>query len=273
MWLSANKISLKKDKTEIIYFHKANNVIPGDDKIKLNGKRLVPSRKIKYLGVYLDETLSGVSHCDELAIKLNRANGMLSKARHFVPFNQMINIYHAIFSSHLLYGCQIWTQKLQSVTDKIAVLQKNSLRIMPFSDFTAHSEPLFKQLNILKIKDSVILQNCLFVYDFFRGNLPSSFVSTFTRVDESHQTGTRSAETGLLSIPRYNSTTFGLKSICRNCINSWNNMSTEINKIEKDKSKLKRKDVIDIDLYKMYTRSKLKTTLKSHLLSKYNLDI
>ena len=50
-------------------------------------------------------------------------------------------------------------------------------------------------------------------------------------------------------------------------------MSTEINKIEKDKSKIKRKDVTNIDLYKMYTRSKLKTTLKSHLLSKYNLDI
>ena len=144
---------------------------------------------------------------------------------------------------------------------------------MTFSDFQAHSEPLFKQLNILKFKDSVILQNCLFVYDYFGGNLPSSFVSTFSRVDETHQTGTRSAETGLLSIPRYNSTTFGLKSIYKNCINSWNKMTTEINKIEKDKSKIKRKDVIDIDLYKMYSRSKLKRTLKSHFISKYNMEI
>ena len=225
------------------------------------------------MGVYLDETLSGESHCDELAIKLNRANGMLSKARHYVPFSQMINIYHAIFSSHLLYGCQIWSQKLQSVADKITVLQKNSLRIMTFSDFKAHSEPLFKQLNILKFKDSVILLNCLFVYDYFRRNLPSSFVSTFNRVDEIHQTGTRSAQTGLLSIPRYNSTTFGLKSIYKNCINSWNKVSTEINKIEQDKSKIKRKDVIDIDLCNMYSRNRLKTTIKKHFISKYNLDI
>ena len=84
-WLRANKISLNNDKTELIYFHKVNNTIPTDNMIKLNGKKLYPSKKIKYLGVYLDETLSGNSHCEELIKILNRANGMLVKARHFVP--------------------------------------------------------------------------------------------------------------------------------------------------------------------------------------------
>ena len=77
----------------------------------------------KYLGVYLDENLSGESHCEELIKKLNRANGMLAKARQFVPLNELKNVYHAIFSSHLMYGCQIWTQKLLSVTDKMSILQ------------------------------------------------------------------------------------------------------------------------------------------------------
>ena len=124
MWLTANKISLNNDKTELIYFHKAMNVIPSVNKIKLNGKILLPSKKIKYLGVYLDENLSGESHCEELIKKLNRANGMLAKANQFVPLNELKNVYHAIFSSHLMYGCQIWTQKLLSVTDKMSILQK-----------------------------------------------------------------------------------------------------------------------------------------------------
>ena len=38
-----------------------------------------------YLCVYLDKNLSGESHCQELVKKLNIANGMLVKARHFVP--------------------------------------------------------------------------------------------------------------------------------------------------------------------------------------------
>ena len=149
-------------KTEMSYFHKVNNTIPTDNKIKLNGKKLYPSKKIKYLGVYLDETLSGNSHCDELIKILNRANGMLAKARHFVPSKEIKNIYHAIFSSHLMYGCQIWAQNLCSVTHKISTLQRNAVRIMTFSDYKAHSEPLFNKLEILKFKD-IVLQNCLFV--------------------------------------------------------------------------------------------------------------
>ena len=67
-----------------------------------------------------------------------------------------------------------------------------------FSDFNAHSEPLFKQLDILKFNDNIVLQNCLFVYDYLKGNLPSSFEFTFK---ESHSIKTRMVETGMLSIP------------------------------------------------------------------------
>ena len=64
---------------------------------------------------------------------------MLAKARHYVPELELKNIYHAIFSSHILYGSQIWTSKLISVTDKISRLQKSAMRIMTFSEFRAHS--------------------------------------------------------------------------------------------------------------------------------------
>ena len=55
-WLLANKISLNCSKTEIIFFHKTREKAP-DIKIKMNGHRIYQSTNIKYLGVYLDETL------------------------------------------------------------------------------------------------------------------------------------------------------------------------------------------------------------------------
>ena len=119
--------------------------------------------------------LSGRDHCEELANKLSRANGVLAKARHYVPLAYLKNIYYATFSSNLFYGSQVWGQTLQSVIDKILILQKNAVRIMSFSDFRAHSEPLFKDLKILKVNDNLFLQNCLFVHDYFHGNLPKSF--------------------------------------------------------------------------------------------------
>ena len=73
---------------------------------------------MKYLGVYIDEFLSGEAHCLELVKKLNRGNGMLAKARHFVPHTDLKNIYHAIFASHIMYGAQVWTPKLLTVSEK-----------------------------------------------------------------------------------------------------------------------------------------------------------
>ena len=264
-WLTANKISLNEGKTELIYFRKSGTAPVLN--IKLHGKTLAPSKSVKYLGVYVDEFLNGEIHCREVVKKLNRGNGMLAKARHFVPHSDLKNIYHAIFASHLMYGAQVWTPKLLSVTDKISRLQKSAMRIMTFSDYKAHSEPLFKQVEILKFMDSLSIQNCVFVYDYLHGNLPNSFTETFKRIEDSHGTQTRQACTGMLTTPFYKSTEFGLKCIYKKCINSWNDLTSQINETQKRKYANKLKSP-DIDLSK-FSRNKLKETITEHMLSKY----
>lgn len=215
--------------------------------------------------------MSGEAHCSELTKKLNRANGMLAKARHYVPELELKNIYHAIFSSHISYGSQVWTPKLKSVTDKISRLQKASMRIMTFSEFKAHSEPLFKKLQILKFCDNLILNNCLFVYDYFHTKLPNSFNNTFTRADDLYKYSTRQATTGKLYIPPYKTTTFGLKCIYKRCIDSWNRITTEINMIDK-KNNHNNPSIKDIDLLN-FSRAVLKVNISNHILSTYDEQI
>ena len=79
----ANKISLNCDKKKSFFFHKPGFVVP-EIKIKMNGLRIFPSKYIKYLGLYLNETLNGSFHCDILSKTLKRANGMLAKSRHYI---------------------------------------------------------------------------------------------------------------------------------------------------------------------------------------------
>ena len=109
-WLLANKISLNATKTELIIFRKPSQKYIPIIKIKINGTRIVPVSKIKYLGVYLDRFLTGTAHCEQLLTKLNRANGMIAKIRHYLKQNpsQLFSIYHSILSSHMVYGCQRW---------------------------------------------------------------------------------------------------------------------------------------------------------------------
>jgi len=113
-WLNANLICLNAKKTELIFFsssRKKHNLKNNSKiQIKINNKRLYPTKVIKYLGVLIDCNLSWNIHIDELRKKLTRANGALSIIRHYVDNFTLKNIYYALFLSHLSYCCQIWGQ-------------------------------------------------------------------------------------------------------------------------------------------------------------------
>ena len=103
-WQDSNMISLNCTKTELVYFRKKRSANHNNNKIKLNGKKLIPTDHIKYLGVYLDETLSGFAHYDALSKKLHIANSMLVRTREYLSINELKSIYYSVFSSHLNYA-------------------------------------------------------------------------------------------------------------------------------------------------------------------------
>ena len=105
------------------------------------------------------------------------------------------------------------------------------------------------------------------MYDFFSKNLPESYVDTFTRIDDTTNSSTRQAATGMLSMPKYSGVTFGLKSIYNKCIITWNKFTAEINKIHKQKFVNKMR-CTNIDFLK-FSRGSLKETLTKHILTRY----
>ena len=142
-WLSANKISLKVEKTELVIFKSPRKVLLDEITIKLTGKRLYPSNSIKYLGIKIDRFLHWHTQVNSNAVKLNRANALLLKIRNYVNMKTLRNIYFAIFYSHLSYSCIVWAQNINTVR-RFIILQNRALQIMNFKDQLFHSSPLFK---------------------------------------------------------------------------------------------------------------------------------
>ena len=227
-WLLANKISLNCDKTEVIFFHKPGTKTP-NMKLKINGKRIIASKNIKYLGMFLDENLNGGYHCENLTKKLKRANGMLTKARHYINNTNLKTLYHAIFSSHLTYGCQIWAQNVNMYNQRVFNLQNKALRIISFSDFRTNTDPIYSHFEILKLKDHIELQNCLFVYEALKKTSPTCFHSYFEQVRNTHNRNTKSASLGCLHVTNSTTIRYGLNSIKNRCISSWNDLSKVLN--------------------------------------------
>ena len=82
--LNANKIFLNVSKTEAVLFKSIRKQTEATLKLKLNGKKLYTANSVKYLGIKLDENLNWLEQINNVAVKLSRANAMLSKVRHFV---------------------------------------------------------------------------------------------------------------------------------------------------------------------------------------------
>ena len=82
--LNANKIFLNVSKTEVVLFKSIRKQTEATLKLKLNGKKLYTANSVKYLGIKLDENLNWHEQINNVAVKLSRANAMLSKVRHFV---------------------------------------------------------------------------------------------------------------------------------------------------------------------------------------------
>lgn len=228
-WLLANKISLNAAKTELVIFRKPLQKIPPIN-IKINGIRIAQTSSVKYLGIYLDEFLVGSTHCILLHSKLQRANGMLAKARHFLcnNTNTLLSLYYSIFSSHMVNGCQVFGQTDSKFVKKIQVLQNNALRLISFADsFRDHVSHIYKNLNILKFRDFVSLQNLLFIHDYFNGLLPDCFDGYFTFLSDSHSHLTRNATNGHLVVPRVESDRFGRKSFKVQSTVLWNDIAAK----------------------------------------------
>ena len=99
----------------------------------------------------------------------------MAKIRHFTPKHLLKTLYFSLFNSNLIYGCQIWGQDQNEEFKKIEKLQEKAIRIISFLPLSATDEKQMYEMNIIKLKDFIILQNILFVKDCLNENAPSSF--------------------------------------------------------------------------------------------------
>ena len=111
-----------------------------------------------------------------------------------------------ILSLTLIWNMHVtFLGQVQSKTfDLIQRAQNKALRIISFKQFMEPSEPLYNQLKINSLKNNIILNNCLFVFDNLTNNLPDVFDQFFKPFKELYNHNTRGSQQYLLNIPKTN---------------------------------------------------------------------
>ena len=188
-WIRANKLSLNLQKTKVMLFSNSLDSLPGD--VVFDNTSLEEVTHIKFLGVHVDNKLSWKHHINNCCKTISRNIGIMNKLKLFFPSSTLLTLYFSLILPYLNYGILAWGNTYSTLLDKILLLQKKALRISFNLHLREHTDQLFFNNKILKVKDIYSLQLGLFMFKYNSKKLPKVFENLFFKNDTVHKYPTR----------------------------------------------------------------------------------
>ena len=169
IWLKLNKLTLNVEKTKYMIFRKRRKI--DYLSLKINNNEIANVNQFCFLGIIIDENLTMQNHVEMVTNKLSNITGILNKLKFIYPQNIILTIYNSLFVSHINYGSLVWGTNI----NRISKMQKGVIRIITHSHYIAHTEPLFKNLKLLKVEDMFSLKILQFLHKLAHNELPPYF--------------------------------------------------------------------------------------------------
>ena len=230
-WLQKNKLSLNYSKSNYLLINtEPHKSVKTSFTIELNGKSLERTKTVKYLGLYIDETLTWKTHITSLSLQIARFSGLLCKLRHYVTNDILHTLYHSLVYSRLQYGIINWGTASSTNLKEIRVKMNNIVRIITFSNRYTKLSPLYKKLNMLKLDDIYRLELGKFMHRLYEGNIPKVMIESFTYLKHLHHHNTRQVENSSYFLPRINKV-FAKSRLSYRGIKSWKSINNEMKKL------------------------------------------
>jgi len=159
-WFQANSLSLNFSKTLTLQFiTKSPNYF--DINTTHGNNHISKANHIKFLGLYINDTLTWNTHIDNILPKLCSACFAMRSVKPSLSQQMLKAIYYSYFHSIMSYGIIFWGQSTNSI--QVFRLQKKILRIMMGCKNRDSCTKLFISLKILPLPSQYIFCLLLFV--------------------------------------------------------------------------------------------------------------
>ena len=220
-WFKLNKLSLNIAKTKAMLFHTPQKrVIPPN--IMINDTNIEFVNNFNYLGIIFDSNLSWNYHIDMVSRKIARTVGVMARLKNFLPAKVLLTLYNSLILPYLNYGLVVWGEKCL----KLFTIQKRAVRLILNAKYNSHTNPIFKELKLLKICDLYSSQEFRFVFKLEKRLLPKYFLNkSYLRHSDRHDYDTRNAQNFELLRSRHH---FTRNSICYRVPEIMNDGSSDI---------------------------------------------
>ena len=226
LWMTANKLKLNEEKTELLIFtSKYNQSKIQTRRLNIGESIIEPSATARNLGIIFDNTMSMDSHVHKLCQSAYFHIRNINSIRRSLSDESAATIVHALVTSRLDNGNSL----LYGISDKslrrIQCAQNSAARILSRTRKYDHITPILKQLHWLPVRHRIDFKVMLLTWKALNGESPQYLTDLL--VPYAPGRSLRSANKNLLSIPRTN-TTAGDKSFSVAAPKLWNSLPLHI---------------------------------------------
>ena len=193
-WLNTNKLSLNLKKTHFILFkHKKQKAVLSSE-LMINNVRIDKVLKTRFLGVIIDCHLLWDEHIQFMKNKIAKNIGILYKAKKYLPKKTVHTLYYAFVHPYYTYCIEVWGNTYYKHLASVIKLQKRAVRVITDAKKCDHTEPLYKELNLLTVPQMYVYSTQVFMYKFYHNELPNVFDQMFCLKRDVHSYETRQAD-------------------------------------------------------------------------------
>ena len=193
-WFYAHKLTLNVDKSLFLFFEKKGS--DTDIRLTLCNKEIPRCKSAKFLGTWINDKLSWVTHVKKLLSKLKCGLGMLQHGNQYLTSSAKRVLYYGQIHSNLIYGITIWGPMISKKQyNELFKLQKRCVRLI---DPTRNVKDVFRKNRILTLDRLIELEQSKLGYKLCHALLPTRLEVVMKtdynlgNMEKSHKYSTRS---------------------------------------------------------------------------------
>ena len=182
-WMEVNKLLINESKTKIMFFYMPPKCIDALT-IRMNGVEIEVVDDFNFLGITINKSLKWKSHVNVSCNKVLKYIAVIHRTKKYLPFSVLQTMYKSLILPIIYYGLLLWGPHCE----RLFLLQKRIMRVITNSKYIAHTDPIFKTLNLLKLPDLYRLQLYKLYYKIKKQTVPAYFRHILTEVVNPYNT-------------------------------------------------------------------------------------
>ena len=231
-WLIDNKLSLHLGKTEAILFGSTRKLKKLNDfNVMCNNEPIKSTQSVKYLGITLDQCLSGESAANNVIAKAGARLRFLYRQAQFLDQKTRKTLVSALIQCHFDYSCSSWFSGLsKKLQNKLQVMQNKVVRfVLGLNPRTHVGQVELDRLGYLNVEDRVKQLKLNHVFNIYNETSPGYLSENFIKLSDRHRYNTRDSHHNFV-IPRVRGQ-FGSNTFQFTAVKAWNSLPGNIKSI------------------------------------------